>query len=192
MRQDDSFTTLFNTLRGKAHELSGELLRPWLHSSVFHTQSTHISDYIDEAENNLKILSNIQSRSEPEFEVQAAYLSERVTQQLEALTRALYRTKPPISESASEIRQAYSAKTQTKVTSTNPETLKKLYSTLTQYKGYEQRLEDQLRLAQQSNDKNQQELVLKAQQRLLRCQRAIVDIEKKIYWCEKALTPDID
>lgn len=203
MAPSDSFTQLFNALKEKALCHKGELLRPWLHSSLFHTQSTRVLDYLEEAESNVSRLQQLESQMRVNdapskgMNEQHLWLSERVTKQLEAITRALYKAPPRVSESLEEIREAYKAPSANNPANQKPagtaNNIKKLYETLTQYKGYEQRLEDQLRLAQaKSHTDDTRAFVITTQQRLMRCQKAIVDIEKKIYRHEQAQMPVID
>ncbi|CUS49463.1 MAG: primosomal replication protein N'' PriC [Idiomarinaceae bacterium HL-53] len=167
--QPTLFSALFEKLEQQCQQFEGELNKQWFEDSLFQTRSTYLREYIREARNNAERLLQL-SPEKKGYD----WLAERLEAQLNALSRALFRFQPPMAEEAHGL------------PAENASVLRKLHGTLVTYRGYETRLEDQLRLAQAAPSNTiSQTLVLKTQQRLQNCQKAIADLERKIALAEE-------
>ncbi|RUO40605.1 hypothetical protein CWE15_07620 [Aliidiomarina taiwanensis] len=186
---------LFKQLYEKAEEARSELSRPWFDMTLFSCRSTVIRDYVAEAEQTWKRCEQLQASSS-----QQQWLHERLDRQLTTLVQALYRGKPPKASSSAQIAQQQEQQQQA-LRNQQSKDLVALYQQLKQYKEYEVRLTDNLKLLQQEvsalalvksatkqHQEKQQEtqrLLLVAQQRLQRCQRAIAGVDRAIAKIER-------
>ncbi|MCC5855473.1 MAG: primosomal replication protein [Idiomarina sp.] len=162
LQTNDQAEAVFKSLRERAETLPAELPGHWFDEHLFQCRSPLLTDYIDEAFATWQQLNRIASTSD-----RFQWLSLRLSQQLEALVQALFRDKPP---------EAVKIPTQD---DENP--LPGLYQQLRTYKEYEVRLADRLRIEQDQPDSDEQrQRILAAQQRLIRCQRALTSVERQI------------
>lgn len=148
----------------------------WFQTDLFSCHSPYLTDYVDEAMQQLHRLQLCSSGQQAASSEQQQRLAERIAAQCNALTRAF---------ANSETRKNFKVtkrKVQ-KVVQQLTQSSRDLYQQLSQYKEYEQRLEDMLRLAQQQNKDVQQQLAVQA--RLGRCRRAISEVEQQIQFQEQ-------
>lgn len=195
MNTPQNASQLFKQLYEKADEARTELSRPWFDMTLFSCRSTLIRDYVAEAEQTWQRCEQQQQPS-----AQQQWLYERLEQQLATLTQALYRGKPPRGYSKLQVSQQQEEQQQA-LRNKQSQNLVALYQQLKQYKEYEVRLTDNLKLLQQevsalaqvtNNTKKHQEkqletqrLLLVAQQRLQRCQKAIAGVDRAIAKIER-------
>lgn|SRR5690554_5940180 len=185
-------TELFRHLYAKAEEAATELSRPWFDKGLFSCRSTSIADYVKEAESTwqrCQQITEVSNSAEATNREQYNWLIERLDKQLSTLVQALYRGKPVKQAPVSSVPTHAQQQKQT-------QDLIGLYQQLKTYKEYEVRLSDNLRVAQlhltassQNNSstvknineqKEAQQQLLVAQQRLQRCQKAIAAVERAI------------
>lgn len=169
--QDVQLSQLISALERASEQLPTTLPKAWFSESLFHCRSERPVDYLAEIEHNLNKLAQMAAEA-PGF----SYLSEHTEAQLIAYTQAIYRAKRPRSGyPKSDLHQSRD------MPEGRANQRAKLEQELARHLEYERRLQDNLRDAQgANNDARNQALVLKCQQRLLRCQRAIADIEKRL------------
>ncbi|MCC5851606.1 MAG: primosomal replication protein [Alkalimonas sp.] len=148
----------------------------WFQSELFSCHSPFLTDYVDEALQQLTRLQHFQSGQQHVSAEQQHRLAERIAAQCHALTRAFanHQTRRSFKVGKRKTQQLVQQITQSS---------RDLYQQLSQYKEFEQRLQDMLRLAQQQNQPVQQQLALQA--RLGRCRRAISDVEQQIQFQEQ-------
>lgn len=186
---------LFKQLYEKADAARAELHRPWFDMTLFSCRSTIIRDYVAEAEQTWQRCEQLHTSSP-----QQQWLHERLDKQLTTLVQALYRGKPPKASTSAQVSQQQEEQQQA-LRNKQSQDLVALYQQLKQYKEYEVRLTDNLKLLQQevnalahvkSSSKKHQEkqhetqrLLLVAQQRLQRCQKAIVGVDRAIAKLER-------
>lgn len=164
-------------LRQQAKELDRKPLpgKPldWFDSALFSCHSPYLTDYVDAALHNLQQLTHSATQMSAAHQ---RHLVERIAAQCSALTRGFAnittraRYKPGRFKAKSLVQA---------ITSSSRE----LYQQLSEYKEFEQRLEDMVRMAQTEADAVQKSLAL--QVRLGRCRRAITDVEQQIQQLEQ-------
>lgn len=140
----------------------------WFDSALFSCHSPYLTDYVDAAIHNLQQLTDSAAQMSMEHQ---RHLAERISAQCSALTRGFANI---------QTRARYKPvryKTKPLVQAITPSS-RELYQQLSEYKEYEQRLDDMVRLAHTAQDPVQKTLAL--QVRLGRCRRAISDVEQKI------------
>jgi len=155
--------------------------RPWFDSELFQSRSAYLLDYVQEAEQCLARLQKAVGSGLPS----ATLLASRLAQQLDAIKRA-FETKELRALKGKAKPKSQRQKAEALVGQLRQST-QQLYSQLSEYKGFEQRLCDMLQLEQQALAQNQSqpERVLAIQARLGRCRKAISELEAKIQWAEQ-------
>ncbi|MCL5255666.1 MAG: primosomal replication protein, partial [Gammaproteobacteria bacterium] len=136
----------------------------WFSAELFQCRSDKSCDYLQEIRDNLQKLSQLSEHS-----TSYQWFVEHVDAQLNAFIQAVYRAKRPAKASSVD-RHAQKTSRATQ-----------LQLELAKHHEYERRLTDNLREAQMAADtEGKSERVIACQQRLLRCQRAIAALEKRI------------
>ncbi|RUO32994.1 primosomal replication protein PriC [Aliidiomarina soli] len=164
---------LLTRLRNEGRQLPKTLPRAWFSDELFHCRSEYSADYLREIEENARTLDKLSPQASS-----YGYLSQRVEAQLLAYTQAILRARKPAANS----RSATARSGQSTKQDSARKTLSTLHQDLAEHHEYERRLQDNLREAQQKavTGTGKHDVIIKCQQRLLRCQRAIAAIEKKI------------
>lgn len=164
MNTNSDFERLMEILDRESKSLPGTLRRDWFSPELFQCRSEKSCDYLQEIRDNLQKLSLLSEQS-----TSYSWLVEHVDSQLNAFIQAIYRAKRPA--------QALTIDRHAQKTSHATQ----LQLELAKHHEYERRLTDNLRLAQDAPEApDKRSHILTCQQRLLRCQRAIADIEKRI------------
>lgn len=148
----------------------------WFQTDLFSCHSPYLTDYVDEALQQLKRLELYNSGQQAVSTEHQQRLAERIAAQCNALTRAFANSQ---TRKNFKVGKRKAQKVLQQITQSSRD----LYQQLSQYKEFEQRLEDMLRLAQQQNHEVQQQLALQA--RLGRCRRAISEVEQQIQFQEQ-------
>ena len=164
MNTDSDFKRLLEILDQASRSMPETLQRDWFSPEVFQCRSEKSCDYLHEIRDNLQKLSQLSEQSSSYL-----WLLEHTDAQLNAFIQAIYRAKRPPKKAFVD----HHAEKTSHAT--------KLQVELAKHHEYERRLTDNLRQAQaapESEGKHAQ--VIACQQRLLRCQRAIAHIERKI------------
>lgn len=158
-QSNNQFDEIYQRLYAATQGLPSEISRDWFDASLFQCRSTRPLDYLEEIKGNMEQLSTVKMYSES-----YNWLINRLDEQLNAYTQALFRAqnKFPGGQKRNSLREQ------------KQQSLAVLHQELATHHDYERRLQDNLRAA------SEQEEVLRAQQRLLRCQRAIASLEEKI------------
>lgn len=164
MNTDSDIKRLLEILNQASRSLPSTLQRDWFSPELFQCRSERSCDYLQEIRDNLQKLSQLSAQS-----TSYVWLMEHVDAQLNAFIQAIYRAKRP-AKAAFVDRHAEKTSRATQ-----------LQLELAKHHEYERRLTDNLRQAQAAvESEGKYEHVIACQQRLLRCQRAIAGIEKRI------------
>lgn len=164
-------------LRQQAKELDQKPLpgKPldWFDSDLFSCHSPYLTDYVDAAILHLDQLTHAAIQLSPAHQ---RHVVERIAAQCNALTRGFtnIQTRARFKPNHFRAKPVVQAITRSS---------RELYQQLSEYKEYEQRLEDMVRLAQTEANAVQKTLAL--QVRLGRCRRAITDVEQHIQQLEQ-------
>lgn len=144
----------------------------WFDSALFSCRSPHLTDYVGEAQRNLRHLqdSNLSSMAKQR-------LVQRLSEQTSALTRAFRnvdtRRKPTSKGKLKAVVQQISASSQ------------QLYQQLSDTQEFERRLQDMIILANRENSAEAIQRTLALHARLGRCRKALSDIERQIQDLER-------
>lgn len=144
----------------------------WFDSALFSCRSPHLTDYVAEAQRNLRHLqdSNLSSMAKQR-------LVQRLSEQTSALTRAFRnvdtRRKPTSKSKLKAVVQQISASSQ------------QLYQQLSDTQEFERRLQDMISLANRENSAEAIQRTLALHARLGRCRKALSDIERQIQDLER-------
>lgn len=144
----------------------------WFDSALFSCRSPHLTDYVGEAQRNLRHLqdSNLSSMAKQR-------LVQRLSEQTSALTRAFRnvdtRRKPTSTGKLKAVVQQISASSQ------------QLYQQLSDTQEFERRLQDMISLANRENSAEAIQRTLALHARLGRCRKALSDIERQIQDLER-------
>ncbi|MGX5913574.1 primosomal replication protein PriC [Aliidiomarina sp. Khilg15.8] len=150
---------VYQRLHSATQALPGEISRDWFDATLFQCRSTRPLDYLDEIKRNVDQLQTVKMYSES-----YNWLINHLDEQLNAYTQALFRAQNKFPNGQKTI----------SISEQKQQSLAVLHKDLATHHDYERRLQDNLRNATEQAD------VLRAQQRLLRCQRAIGVLEEKI------------
>ena len=164
MNTNSDIERLMEILDQASESMPANLRRDWFSPELFQCRSEKSCDYLQEIRDNLQKLSQLSAQS-----TSYQWLVEHVDAQLNAFIQAIYRAKRPAqAKTVDRHAQKTSRATQ-------------LQLELAKHHEYERRLADNLREAQMAADSaGKHERVIACQQRLLRCQRAIAALEKRI------------
>ncbi|MCL4409882.1 MAG: primosomal replication protein [Gammaproteobacteria bacterium] len=171
MHTDDNLRNALHMLEQEAKHLPKNISKTWFSPELFHCRSERSCDYLQEIQANLQKLAELNPSSES-----ASWLGQHVNAQLNAFTQAVFRAKRPAPAVTSK-QKLPSDERQSRS--------QRLYAELAKHHEYERRLSDNLRQAQAaassaSSSESHQRQVLLCQQRLMRCQKAIANIEAQI------------
>lgn len=155
----DQFEELYRQLYVATKGIPSEIKRDWFDVKLFQCRSSRPFDYLDEIKHNVEQLQTLQMYSEP-----YNWLLNHLDEQLNAYTQALFRAKNKIPAGQKIIKTSQKRRAN----------LASLHQELATHHDYERRLQENLRVAVAQDE------ILRAQQRLLRCQRAIAALEEKI------------
>lgn len=170
MSTDRELQRAIEILHQESKDLPHNINKTWFSPELFHCRSERVCDYLQEIRDNLQKLSELNPSSES-----ATWLVNHLGEQLNAFTQAIFRAKRPAAASINKQKLSFDEEQ-----SRN----QSLYAELAKHHEYERRLSDNLRQAQAEaslthSSENKQRVIL-CQQRLMRCQRAIADIETQI------------
>jgi primosomal protein N'' len=157
--RSNRFEEIYQRLESATQGLPSEIQRDWFDATLFQCRSTRPLDYLEEIKRNMDQLQALQMYSES-----YNWLINRLDEQLNAYTQALFRAQNKFPGGQKKF----------SVGERKQQDLASLHKELATHHDYERRLQDNLRNASAQED------VLRAQQRLLRCQRAIGVLEEKI------------
>lgn len=171
MQAKQDFERAIEILHQESKRLPKNISKSWFSPELFRCRSERSCDYLQEIRDNLQKLSELNPSSES-----ATWLANHLSEQLNAFTQAIFRAKRPAPAVASKQKLPFDEQ-QSRSQS--------LYAELAKHHEYERRLSDNLRQAQAAADsapssESHQQHVLLCQQRLMRCQKAIANIEAKI------------
>lgn len=144
----------------------------WFDSSLFSCRSPHLTDYVGEAQRNLRHLQNSNLSS-----LAKQRLVQRLSEQTSALTRAFRnvdtRRTPAGKGKLKAVVQQISASSQ------------QLYQQLSDTQEFERRLQDMISLANRETSADAIQRALALHARLGRCRKALSDIERQIQDLER-------
>lgn len=144
----------------------------WFDSALFSCRSPHLTDYVSEAQRNLRHLQDSRLSN-----IAKQRLVQRLSEQTSALTRAFRnvetRRKPTSKGKLKAVVQQISASSQ------------QLYQQLSDTQEFERRLQDMISLANRENSTDALQRSLALHARLGRCRKALSDIERQIQDLER-------